>query len=261
MYYTHYNKSTCPAGSTPYIVQAGDTFYRLAARFNTTVQEIMAVNPGVNPNMLMVGQQICIPTTTPPPTTCPAGSTPYIVRAGDTFFTIARAHNVSLDALIAANPNVNPDRLSIGQTICIPGATPPPPTERCPTLRYGSRGPDVRRLQSLLKDAGFDPGAIDGIFGNKTQNAVIAFQKSKNLTPDGIVGVRTWTALGVNCGTPSPPSTCPSGSTAYTIKSGDTLYNLARRYGTTVDAIMKMNPGIDPNNLKVGQVICIPKGN
>ncbi len=52
---------------------------------------------------------------------------------------------------------------------------------------------------------------------------------------------------------------CPSGSFPYTIKSGDTLYALARKYNTTVEAIMRINPGIDPNNLQIGQVICIPQ--
>ena len=52
---------------------------------------------------------------------------------------------------------------------------------------------------------------------------------------------------------------CPTGSFAYTIKSGDTLFQLARRYNTTVAAIMAINPGIDPNNLQIGQVICIPQ--
>jgi peptidoglycan endopeptidase LytF len=57
-----------------------------------------------------------------------------------------------------------------------------------------------------------------------------------------------------------PPAAgpCPAGMTAYKIKSGDTLWALARRYGTSVDAIMKANPGIVPTALRVGQVICIP---
>lgn len=44
----------------------------------------------------------------------------------------------------------------------------------------------------------------------------------------------------------------------YTIRPGDTLYNVAQRYNTTVDAIMRVNPGINPFNLLVGQVIFIP---
>ena len=51
----------------------------------------------------------------------------------------------------------------------------------------------------MLLAAGFNPGKIDGVFGPLTRAAVLAFQKSKGLVQDGIVGRKTWTALGVNC--------------------------------------------------------------
>ncbi|MBZ2175975.1 LysM domain-containing protein, partial [Schnuerera sp. xch1] len=51
---------------------------------------------------------------------------------------------------------------------------------------------------------------------------------------------------------------CPQGSFSYTIRAGDTLFVLAQRFNTTVSAIQRLNPGIDPNNLRVGQIICIP---
>lgn len=183
---------------------------------------------------------------------CPPNSMPYTVRQGDTFFSIARTFGISVDAIIAANPGVDPNRLFVGQVICVPI----PQTSNCPTLSMGSRGPDVTRLQQLLRNAGFDPGPIDGIFGPRTQAAVVAFQRSRNLTPDGIVGVNTWTALGVNCGT---TPTCPPGTMPYTIRQGDTFYLLAIRFNTTVEAIMRANPNVDPNNLQIGQVICIPR--
>lgn len=185
---------------------------------------------------------------------CPNGM-PYTIKAGDTFYLIARTFGISLDSLLAANPGVNPDRLFIGEVICVPTMGTPPPSSTCPTLRVGSTGASVTQLQTLLKNAGFDPGPIDGIFGSRTQSAVIAFQRSKGLTPDGVVGVLTWTALGVVC---TPPATCPVGTTAYTIKSGDTFFTLAQRFNTTVEAIQRANPNVNPNNLIIGQVICIP---
>ena len=190
---------------------------------------------------------------------CPPGSTPYSIRSGDTFYQIAVRNNIPLQALLDANPGVNPDRLFIGQIICIPSSTPPtPPTSKCPTLRIGSQGASVVELQQLLRNAGFNPGAIDGIFGQGTQSAVIAFQRSKGLTPDGVVGVATWTALGVNCGVTPPPNTCPTGTQPYTVKSGDNFYDLARRFNTTVEAIQRANPTVNPNALQIGQIICIP---
>lgn len=187
---------------------------------------------------------------------CPNGM-PYTVKAGDSFFLIARTFGISLDSLLAANPGVNPDRLFIGQVICVPtGGTTPPPSQACPLLQNGSSGPSVRELQTLLRNAGFDPGPIDGIFGNRTQSAVIAFQRSKGLTPDGLVGVLTWTALGVNC---TAPVTCPAGTFAHTVVAGDTFYTLAQRYNTTAAAIQRANPNVNPNALQIGQVICIPR--
>jgi putative chitinase len=65
------------------------------------------------------------------------------------------------------------------------------------TIRVGSTGPAVRKLQDALKDHGFNPGVSDGIFGLGTQAAVIAFQKSEGMLADGIAGPRTQSALGL----------------------------------------------------------------
>jgi peptidoglycan hydrolase-like protein with peptidoglycan-binding domain len=65
-----------------------------------------------------------------------------------------------------------------------------------PTVRNGSRGPAVTLLQQLLIDHGFDPGDIDGEFGPNTESAVREFQTVYELEVDGIVGQRTWAALG-----------------------------------------------------------------
>lgn len=63
-------------------------------------------------------------------------------------------------------------------------------------LEFGSQGLDVVRLQKKLAEKGFDPGDIDGIFGDNTRAAVIAFQRAMTLLDDGIVGPQTRAALG-----------------------------------------------------------------
>lgn len=63
------------------------------------------------------------------------------------------------------------------------------------TVKYGSRGEDVTFLQQRLTANGYGVGSIDGIFGNKTLEAVKAFQIENGLTVDGIVGVNTWAKL------------------------------------------------------------------
>lgn len=63
--------------------------------------------------------------------------------------------------------------------------------------KMGSAGGEVSQIQSVLKDEGYYTGSIDEIFGTKTKNAVIAFQKANGLTADGIVGSATLSALNI----------------------------------------------------------------
>ena len=77
------------------------------------------------------------------------------------------------------------------------GAVHPQAALACPpTVGLGSRGSTVVRLQNDLNGAfGFPIVAVDGIFGQKTKNAVVEFQQQVNLTPNGIVGPQAWHAL------------------------------------------------------------------
>jgi len=64
-----------------------------------------------------------------------------------------------------------------------------------PVLKHGSVGNYVLVLQDSLNSRGFSTNGIDGVFGNGTTNAVKAFQRSRGLGADGIVGCGTWTRL------------------------------------------------------------------
>ena len=79
-----------------------------------------------------------------------------------------------------------------------------PSPEAIETLvKVGSQGSEVRAVQTKLTELGFFKDKIDGIFGSKTKAAVIAFQKSKGLTADGIAGTKTLAALGITSGSTS----------------------------------------------------------
>ena len=72
----------------------------------------------------------------------------------------------------------------------------PPHKRQRGIIKMGSRGADVFYLQQRLTAKGYGVGAIDGIFGIKTLEAVKAYQAENGLKVDGIVGPETWKALG-----------------------------------------------------------------
>jgi g-D-glutamyl-meso-diaminopimelate peptidase len=117
-------------------------------------------------------------------------------------------------------------------------------------LRLGSRGTEVKLVQSLLAKIGYDAGAIDGVFGQQTRQAVIEFQRDNGITPDGVVGPATSRLF----------ERFLLGYDTYTIQPTDTFYKIAARYYTSLNAILVANPGLIPTNLQVGQQIIVPYG-
>ncbi len=63
--------------------------------------------------------------------------------------------------------------------------------------KYGSRGEEVRQIQTKLKRWGYYSGNVDGIYGSATLAAVKSFQKKNGLTVDGIAGTKTLQAMGI----------------------------------------------------------------
>jgi len=131
-----------PVGeTTTYVVRSGDTLYAIARRFGTTVNEIVALNSILNPNLIYIGQQLEVPGQGAPPQ--PGDTCIYVVKAGDTLTKIALAYRTTVWAIAIANNLANPSFIWVGQRLVIPGCspstgptpTPPPPT---PTPQPGA---------------------------------------------------------------------------------------------------------------------------
>jgi putative chitinase len=107
-------------------------------------------------------------------------------------------------------------------------------------LKEGSSGPEVTKLQTKLKELGFDPGEVDGKFGHATKAALIAFQQNNGLQADGIAGPQTLGVLKLDGGTVA------GGSAGVTMAAGG-----APVAGVTVQVVSKMFPGTPVDNIKV----------
>ena len=95
-------------------------------------------------------------------------------------------------------------------------------------LYWGSSGPAVTKVQAKLNGWGYYTGPIDGYYSSKTQQAVKKFQKNNGLLADGVVGPRTWQALGYQFGGQSVRYNPGSGGASRGISNRDSTYLLAR---------------------------------
>jgi peptidoglycan hydrolase-like protein with peptidoglycan-binding domain len=137
--------------------------------------------------------------------------------------------------------NIDRDYLDVGT------GTPPAPTctganldfTAYTTVQSGSTGNLVKAAQCLLKAAGYDPGAPDGVFGSNTATAARNFQAGRGLTADGVVGSRTWTALLSRGATP----TVQSGSTGEAVTRVQRALTAALGRTVAIDGIFGSGTG------------------
>lgn len=217
-----------PDNTGIYVVKSGDSLYKIAQKYNTTVDELKRLN-NLTSNSLTIGQQLRIPSDGEPIT--PPENNEYItytVKPGDSLYSIARNYDTTVDTLIRLN-NLSSNLLNIGQTLRIPaqGSTPDVPDN---TGTY-----TVRSGDSLYKIAQAYNTTVDTLM------------RLNNLSS---------TALQVGQVLRVPTSGGSSGEVRYTVQYGDSLYKIAQKYNTTVDAIKRRN-NLNSNNLSVGQVLII----
>ena len=111
-------------GPTVVTVKSGESLSLIAFRYSVTVADLMAQNGITDPDLVQVGQQLTIPGFVPPTTT--VSLLVVVVQSGDTLSKIASRFGVSVSAIMAANGLTNPDLISVGQALRIPGVTAAP---------------------------------------------------------------------------------------------------------------------------------------
>jgi LysM repeat protein len=116
------------AGEIMHIVQPGQTLFSIARWYGVDVWALARANNIVNPNRIYVGQRLVIPKFTMPGTT-----NVYVVKVGDTLYSIARVYRTTAWAIAQANGIYNLNHIYVGQRLIIPGAAPVPTSTPAPT--------------------------------------------------------------------------------------------------------------------------------
>lgn len=202
-----------------YIVQKGDTLYSVAMANNTTVDELKKAN-NLTSNILSTGQLLKIPSALLPEST-------YIVKKGDSLYSIANKYNTTVDELKRIN-NLTSNILSIGQVLKLPSDKVSDVEKEENTINY-----TVQKGDSLYSIARKYSTTIDKIkdLNNLTTNLLSIGQ---------VLLIPTDTNL----------------ETTYTVQKGDSLYSIAKKYDTTVDRLKQLN-NLKSNLLSIGQILIV----
>lgn len=216
---------TPPEGITTntYVVQKGDSLYSIANKLGTTVSELKKEN-NLTTNTLQIGQVLRIPTKE----IYEGEENIYIVKKGDTLYSIAAANNTTVDELKKAN-NLTSNILSTGQLLKIPSALLPESTYI------------VKKGDSLYSIANKYNTTVDELkrINNLTSN-ILSIGQVLKLPSDKVSDVEK-----------------EENTISYTVQKGDSLYSIARKYSTTIDKIKDLN-NLTTNLLSIGQVLLIP---
>ena len=216
---------TPPEGITTntYVVQKGDSLYSIANKLGTTVSELKKEN-NLTSNTLQIGEVLRVPTKE----IYEEEENIYIVKKGDTLYSIAMANNTTVDELKKAN-NLTSNILSTGQLLKIPSALLPESTYI------------VKKGDSLYSIANKYNTTVDELkrINNLTSN-ILSIGQVLKLPSDKVSDIEK-----------------EENTISYTVQKGDSLYSIARKYSTTIDKIKDLN-NLTTNLLSIGQVLLIP---
>ena len=217
-----------PSGvSTPdtYTVQKGDSLYSISNKFGTTVNELKMLN-NLASNTLSIGQTLKIPTQNITPDQEDT-IIEYTVVSGDSLYKIANKYNTTVDAIKKLN-NLNNNLLSIGQTLKIPTTQD---IEEIPTENY------------------FNYNVVSG-------DSLYSIARKFNTSVDTIKNFNNLTSNLLSVGQILKIPTTPTTEKTYVVKSGDSLYSIAKNFNTNVDELKRLN-NLTSNLLNIGQILII----
>ena len=217
-----------------YTVKLGDTLYGISNQYGVSVTDIMKIN-NLKSVTIQVGQILKIPTKSG---TNPNTLFTYTVKKGDTLYNIAKRYNTDVQTIINLN-NLKNNNLSIGQKLYIPEQY---------TKEDDATLPNYINYTVLKNDTLYT-------IGKKYNISVDTIIKDNNLANSNIsIGqvLKIRTEQIEEC---FGEDYIPTQKT-YTVKKGDSLYSIARKYNTTVDSLKKKN-NLKTNTLSIGQVLVI----
>ena len=267
---------------TTYTVQSGDTLSEIAARYGTTVNELISLNGISNPNLIYPGEVLRIPGRVSESSS--SSLTIYKVQSGDTLSEIAARYGTTVNELMSLNGISNPNLIYPGEVLRIrgnvSGSVATYTVQSGDTLseiaaRYGTT---VNRLVSLNGISNLDliyPGEVLRIRGRMIGSSSSSLTIYKVQSGDTLseIAARYGTTVNelVNLNEISNPNLIypgevlrirgnVSGSSSasvatYTVQSGDTLSEIAARYGTTVNELVNLNEINNPNLIYTGEVL------
>ncbi len=234
------------AGSNPnnmfmYTVKSGDTLYKIATKYNTTVKKIMDLNY-LKSTSITPGEVLRIPETyTKEEDMIMPNYTNYIIKRGDTLYSIAKANNITVDTLIKDNSLVD-NNLKIGSTIKI----------RIPT----SNGTNIEECYGTDYTPSNDEIPIATTYTVKKGDNLYNIAKLYNTTASAIMLLNDLPNTNLSIGMKLKIPVSEMSNRTYIVKNGDSLYSIAKKYNTTVDAIKRKN-NLTSNNLQIGQKLII----
>ena len=224
---------TPPSGATTYTVQRGDTLSEIAGRFGTTVSELVRLNNIADRDLIYPGQVLIIRESGG--STPPSGATTYTVQRNDNLTEIAARFGTTVAELVRLNNIADPNLIYPGQVLIIrEGGSVTPPS--------GATTYTVQRGDTLSE--------IAGRFGTTVSELV----RLNNIADRDLIYPGQVLIIREGGSTP------PSGATTYTVQRNDTLSGIAARFGTTVSALVLANGIADRDLIYPGQVLIIPTG-